>query len=297
MHNAKNHGNKEIPLAILSRILAQSCVTPPYIIKAKGLRMIVLVSLHPIPTSPFIQLNDFYTCILSTTVLSDTYTFFCTCMYSFPSGTPEYYILQAALEEGYIPHKDDKFLFHGPGGVGKSSLISMFLGTQRDLTRVSTSVAEEPLHLTPARDVTNQRYTADWKIVDYSCHSLMIAHTSNDLYRHATGREGVERETGEREGERGREGKGEEKPHKPSAGSRQKSQSFTPMKIYDISNPSSRFFSKLFRIFKKSSSEVEPPPSLTTELEVDPDNLTDLFSDFLLGPRRCSSVSSLMVGH
>ena len=27
MHHAKNRGNKEIPLAILSRILAQSCVT------------------------------------------------------------------------------------------------------------------------------------------------------------------------------------------------------------------------------------------------------------------------------
>ena len=27
MHHAKNCGNKEIPLAILSRILAQSCVT------------------------------------------------------------------------------------------------------------------------------------------------------------------------------------------------------------------------------------------------------------------------------
>ena len=48
MHHAKNRGNKDIPLAILSRILAQSCVTPPYIIQAKGregLRMIVLVSL------------------------------------------------------------------------------------------------------------------------------------------------------------------------------------------------------------------------------------------------------------
>ena len=28
MHHAKNRGNKEIPLAILSRILAQSFVTP-----------------------------------------------------------------------------------------------------------------------------------------------------------------------------------------------------------------------------------------------------------------------------
>ena len=36
MHHAKNRRNKEIPLAILSRILAQSCVTPPYIIQAKG---------------------------------------------------------------------------------------------------------------------------------------------------------------------------------------------------------------------------------------------------------------------
>ena len=43
MH-AKNRGNKEISLTILSKILAQSCVTPPYIIQA-GLRMIVLVSL------------------------------------------------------------------------------------------------------------------------------------------------------------------------------------------------------------------------------------------------------------
>ena len=31
MHCAKNRGNKEIPLVILSRILAQPCVTPPYI--------------------------------------------------------------------------------------------------------------------------------------------------------------------------------------------------------------------------------------------------------------------------
>ena len=53
--------------------------TPPYIIQAKGLCMIVLISssiakgfstivgmVHPIPTSPlnFIQLNDFCTCII-----------------------------------------------------------------------------------------------------------------------------------------------------------------------------------------------------------------------------------------
>ena len=67
----------EIPLAIVSRILAQSCVTPLPELCREGLHMILLVSLivllgdflvstffrmvHPIPTSSFIQLNDFYT--------------------------------------------------------------------------------------------------------------------------------------------------------------------------------------------------------------------------------------------
>ena len=46
MHHAKNCGNEEVPVAILSRILAQSCITPPYIRSSgKGLLMIVLVSL------------------------------------------------------------------------------------------------------------------------------------------------------------------------------------------------------------------------------------------------------------
>ena len=72
MHHAKK---KEIPLAILSRILAQSCVTSPYIILsrqrvphdcasildsiAKGISLFprFFCMVHPIPTSPFIQLK------------------------------------------------------------------------------------------------------------------------------------------------------------------------------------------------------------------------------------------------
>ena len=85
----------------------------------------------------------------------------------------------------------------------------MFLGTQRDLTRVSTPVAQEPLHLTPARDVTNQRFTGDWKLVDYNRHCHMIVHTSNDLFQRAMGRkEGGEK--GTKEVESGRGGKGRE---------------------------------------------------------------------------------------
>ena len=42
MHYTKNHGNKEIPLAILSSILAQSCRNPSLHNSGNGLRMIVL---------------------------------------------------------------------------------------------------------------------------------------------------------------------------------------------------------------------------------------------------------------
>ena len=76
MHHAKNCGNKEIPLAILSRILAQSCVTLclNYVGRvthdcasildsiAKGISLFPQFFAWCIPTSIFIQLNDFYTC-------------------------------------------------------------------------------------------------------------------------------------------------------------------------------------------------------------------------------------------
>ena len=52
MQHAKNRRNKEVPLAILSRILAQSCITPAWIyvhvhvhVSREGLRLIVLISL------------------------------------------------------------------------------------------------------------------------------------------------------------------------------------------------------------------------------------------------------------
>ena len=75
MHHAKNRGNKEFPLAILSRILAQSCVTLclNYVGRvthdcasildsiAKGNSLFPRFFAWCIPTSIFI-LNDFYTC-------------------------------------------------------------------------------------------------------------------------------------------------------------------------------------------------------------------------------------------
>ena len=76
MHHAKNHGNKDISLAILSRILAQSCVTLclNYVGRVthdcagildsivKGISLFPRFFAWCIPTSIFIQLNDFSTC-------------------------------------------------------------------------------------------------------------------------------------------------------------------------------------------------------------------------------------------
>ena len=85
------------------------------------------------------------------------------------------------MKDGYIPHKDDLFLIHGPGGVGKSSLISMFLGKQRDLARVSTAVAEESPHLCPIRDVSTSTLTDQWELVDIDRQARMVANTSRHL--------------------------------------------------------------------------------------------------------------------
>ena len=84
-------------------------------------------------------------------------------------------ILQDALRDGSILHKDDVFLMHGPGGVGKSSVIDMFLGKIRDLTRNSTPAAIEPLLLQPIRDVSTSLFTADWQVVNYERLSCMVA--------------------------------------------------------------------------------------------------------------------------
>ena len=127
--------------------------------------------------------------IHSTTVLCDiyvhTFTFLYSlvhilCLYISPAS-PEY-ILQAALREKSIPHRDDKFLIHGPGGVGKSSLVAMFLGETPDPNRTSTALAAEPLHLMPIRDVSTSTYNAHWERVDYEHLSHTIAHACYKRY-------------------------------------------------------------------------------------------------------------------
>ena len=183
-------------------------------------------------------------------------------------------ILKSAMEEGYIPHKDDLFLIHGPGGVGKSSLIAMFLGKQRDLTRVSTPVAEESLHLCPVRDVSTSLLTDQWERVDIDRQARMVAHTS----RHLLTSEGVQRgkpndsksEENDEQVQRKEAFLASSKPEPP------------PSKKKDFVKMASKFFTGLSNFIKRShqAAHTEAP---TTTLEDDPDNIEGLFAHFKEG--------------
>ena len=187
-------------------------------------------------------------------------------------------ILQAALQEGFIPHRDDKFLIHGPGGVGKSSLIAMFLGTQRDLIRISTPVATEPLHLTPIRDVSTSTFPADWQRVTYERLSRMIAHTSSQMFiRWKNEKEEKKEKKGKSEGVESSATASDESSIQAAYLSRPKV--FKSSKKIDISALAGRFRSAVSNIFNKS------PESLATSLGDDPDNIEGFFTDFQQGLR------------
>ena len=197
-------------------------------------------------------------------------------------------ILQAALQEGYIPHRDDKFLIHGPGGVGKSSLIAMFLGTQRNLIRISTPVATEPLHLAPIRDVSTSTFTADWQRVNYERLSRMIAHTSNQMF--ICWKNEKKEKKGKSEGADGSAIASDKKSQPAAYHSQPKV--LKPSKKVNISALTSRFRSAVSKIFKES---------LTTSLGNDPDNIEDFLTEFQQGLRElmCESteLNELIMSH
>ena len=177
--------------------------------------------------------------------------------------------LEIAMKDGYIPHKDDLFLIHGPGGVGKSSLISMFLGKQRDLKRVSTAVAEESIHICPVRNVSNKMFTDKWELVDINRQARMVAHTSHHLLT----REGIQQ-------------LGSPKQNKSSYKEKQaflasSSTAIPVQKRHRLAKLTSKFLSGIGKIVKKSQKEAEP--SLTTALKDDPDNIANLFANFKEG--------------
>ena len=191
-------------------------------------------------------------------------------------------ILKTALKDGCIPHKDDLFLIHGPGGVGKSSLISMFLGKQRDLARVSTAVAEESIHVCPVRDVSTSTFTDQWEVVDIDRQACMVAHTSHHLLTkkvHKSISTGEHDEvepsvqvTGTWAGRKNEEGEVSErsKPESEDRGSRATIPYLdTPKSRKNVPYVMSKVMKKLSAMFK---------PSLAKSLGPDPDNIEGIFA-------------------
>ena len=166
--------------------------------------------------------------------------------------------------------------------MGKSSLIAMFRGTQRDLVRVSTSVATEPLHLTPVRKFSSSRLTTDWQEVTYDRLSRMIAHTSHELFFRKEGNDG------------GKETKGGKKDEKEVSCASAAAPTDTTQSLAFFTSPSSlkpsrrvnlgalasRLLSGLMKSFKKL-----PKSSLTTTLGDDPENIEEIFEEFQFGLR------------
>ena len=214
-----------------------------------------------------------------------------TCIHTCTYTTDPKAILQRALQDGFIPHKDDLFLFHGPGGVGKSSLIAMLLGKRRKLIRDSTGVAEEPLHVSPARDMLNQTFTADWELVGNDRMSRMIAHTSHHLIS--------SKRAGEQEEENSEKNEATGQPPKATATeaflAEPKPVPKAPQSEATAPKSSKKAFSRLASLFssgvskflkKSPQTSVTPEssaPSLITTLEDDPDNIMEHFEKFQEG--------------
>ena len=198
-------------------------------------------------------------------------------------------ILQATLQDGFIPHKDDKFLFHGPGGVGKSSLIDMFLGKQRDLVRISTPVAMKPLHLTPIRDVSTKTVTANWEEVNYDRLSRMLAHTSQQMYLKWANEKRKKKEK--------KSGKGEDETTRTASDESSEEVAYLAssrhLKKVDIGKLMDRLRSGMKKIFSNAAT-------LVTSLGDDPDNIESFFTQFQEGLQdlmRESGITEVLVSH
>ena len=214
--------------------------------------------------------------------------------------------MREALKDGYIPHKDDLFLIHGPGGVGKSSLISMFLGKQRHLARVSTAVAEESIHLCPVRDVSTSTFTDQWEVVDIDRQARMVAHTSHHLLTS----EGVRR-VDEYEDNPKQSAVNEELVQEKEAflASRRTSSPPPPPppKKGELAKKANKFFSGLSKFIRRSQqlpeasdeADLVAEPFLVTSLGDDPDNIEGLYANFREGlqeiMRDCSELCDLIL--
>ena len=175
--------------------------------------------------------------------------------------------------------------------MGKSSLIAMFLGTKRELIRISTPVATEPLHLTPIRDVSTSTFTADWQRVNNERLSRMISHTSNQMFiRWKNEKEEKKEKKGKSEGVESSATASDESSIQAAYLSQPKV--FKSSRKIDLSALAGRFRSAVSSIFKKS---------LVTSLGDDPDNIEGFFTDFQQGLRdlmlESTELKELLMSH
>ena len=185
--------------------------------------------------------------------------------------------LNAALKDGFIPHKDDLFLFHGAGGVGKSSLISMVVGEERDLDRNSTAVVES-LHVCPVKDVTTKTFTPEWENVNSNRLLRMVAHTSHHLITSQKDNKVVEDQES-----------AEDEIQQPTTTEAFLAKPQPAIEVPVTKSSKTSAFTKFVSFFhtgvtkftKKSPKKTETSESsLTTTLKHDPDNIMGHFTTF-----------------
>ena len=180
--------------------------------------------------------------------------------------------------------------------MGKSSLIAMFLGKSRDLTRVSTAVAEESVHVCPVRDVSTSTFTDQWEVVDIDRQARMVAHTSHHLLTS----EGVQRVDEYEDNPKQSAANEELVREKEAFLATRRTSSPTPPpppKKGELAKKANKFFSGLSKIVRRSQQVTEP--SLVTSLGDDPDNIEGLYANFREGlqeiMRDCSELRDLIL--
>ena len=85
-------------------------------------------------------------------------------------------IINAAMKNGFILRRDNKFLIVGPGGSGKSTLMARLLGLLVDGIRRSTNLATHPVRTISVSRISRKGRV--WEVVDLDRLSDMVADAS-----------------------------------------------------------------------------------------------------------------------
>ena len=194
--------------------------------------------------------------------------------------------------------------------MGKSSLISMFLGKQRHLARVSTAVAEESIHVCPVRDVSTSTFTDQWELVDIDRQARMVAHTSHHLLTSEGVRRIDEYEDNPKQSATNEELVQEKEAFLASCCTSSPTQPpppSPPPKKGELVKKTYKFFSRLSKFIRRSQQLPEASdeadrvaePFLVTSLGDDPDNIEGLYANFREGLqeiiRDCSKLRDLIL--